>query len=142
MKWLLNRLYRKEKGFTLIELLIVIIILAVLSAIAIPSYLSMRDRAREAGTEAEMANIATALELYNADQGNYPASASWNKDLQDGGYMTVVPLNDKWGVKYVYALTDTTYTLTSYGKDKKTGGNDDIIWSNGQQTEKGTGAYN
>ncbi|MHB1253522.1 MAG: prepilin-type N-terminal cleavage/methylation domain-containing protein, partial [Candidatus Humimicrobiaceae bacterium] len=46
MKWLYERLYRKEKGFTLIELLIVIIILAVLAGIAIPSYLTITNRAK------------------------------------------------------------------------------------------------
>lgn len=143
MKWLVKRLYSKEKGFTLIELLIVIIILAVLAAIAIPSYLSMRDRARESGTETEMANIATALEIYNADKGSYPATsfAAMKTALETApAYMVSVPSNDKWGTAYVYTLSSGTYTLTSYGKDKASGGSDDIIWTNGQQT--GMGAYN
>ncbi|MCE5330432.1 type II secretion system GspH family protein [bacterium] len=140
MKWLLNKLYRKEGSFTLIELLVVMVIFAVLAAVAIPSYLSMRNRVREAGTEAEMANITTALELYNADQGNYPATVTWNTDLQKDGYMTAVPLTDKWNNAYVYAAgTDqATYTLTSNGKNKATT-KDDIVWTNGQQTS--TGAY-
>lgn len=130
----------------MVELLIVIIILAVLAGIAVPSYLSMTSKAKEAGTEAEMANIATALELYNADKGSYPATATtWNTNLQTGGYMVAVPTKDKWGEDYVYAAAgagNATYTLTSCGKDGvvgATGGTDDLVWTNGQQT--GMGAY-
>ncbi len=141
MKWLYDRFYRKEKGFTLIELLIVVIILAVLSGIAIPSYMSMTSRAKEAGTEAEMANIATALELYSADKGGYPASglAAMTAVLQAVPvYMTAVPQKDKWVHAYIYLKTATGYTLTSYGKNGISG-TDDIVWTNGQQT--GMGAY-
>ena len=46
MKWFYRHLNKKEKGFTLVELMVVIIILAVLTGIAIPSYLALRNRAR------------------------------------------------------------------------------------------------
>ena len=139
----MNRLYRRireKRGFTLIELLIVIIILAVLAAIAVPTYLTMRDRAREAGTEAEMANIATALELYRADNESYPKADGWREALKDGDYMNNVPNNDMWGRIYKYEIIDNGgYVLTSQGINE---GNDtdDIIFSNGQQT--GFGKYN
>ena len=124
-----------KKGFTLIELLIVIIILAVLAGIAIPSYLTITARAKESGTESEMANIATALELYNADNGSYPAALS----SLSPNYMSTVPTNDKWGNAYVYAQTGggTGYTLTSKGKDGTASTADDIVWTNGQQTSFG-----
>jgi len=145
MKWLYERLYKSERGFTLIELLIVIIILAVLAGIAIPSYLTITARAKESGTETEMANIATALELYKADNNSYPSVSTISdlkKALEDGNYMTNVPTQDKWGNNYSYSSTDgTTYTLTSQGKNGKddNGAVDDIVWTNGQQT--GMGAY-
>ncbi len=138
MNKLLGRV-RQNKGFTLIELLIVIIILAVLAAIAVPTYLTMRDRAREAGTETEMANIATALELYHADTESYPATASWSTDLENGGYMDNVPTTDMWGRAYTYDGSDDTYTLTSDGVDEGEA-TYDIIFSNGQQT--GFGKFN
>ena len=139
MNWLLKRV-KQKKGFTLVELLIVIIILAVLAAIAVPTYLTMRDRAREAGTEVEMANIATALELYNADNEEYPAVSGWSATLQGGSYMDNVPTSDMWGSDYVFALTTDGYTLTSNGVDKTATTADDIVFSNGQQT--GFGKYN
>ena len=48
MKKLYRRLYSREEGFTLVELMIVIIILAILTAIAVPSYMVLRNRARVA----------------------------------------------------------------------------------------------
>ncbi len=139
MKRLCRNIYRKEKGFTLIELMIVIIILAVLTGIAIPSYMALRNRAREAATESEMKNIATALELYQSDIESYPAAANWDTDI--AAYMTPVPTADSWGVNYVYAQTGsgTGYTLTSFGVDGVVGGTDNIVITNGAFTS--TGAY-
>ena len=137
MKWLCERLYRKEKGFTLIELLIVIIILAVLAGIAIPSYLSITNRAKVSATQAEMSSIAVALEMYIADKGAYPADglAAMTTALQSTPvYMAIVPQKDKWSNAYVYAVTTAGYTLTSGGKDT-TATTDDIIFTNGQMTQ-------
>ena len=51
----LRKRLRSQKGFTLIELLVVMIILAILTAIAIPSYLSFRDRANKSAAGADLA---------------------------------------------------------------------------------------
>jgi general secretion pathway protein G len=118
MKWLCDRIYKKEKGFTLIELLIVIIILAVLAGIAIPSYISITNRARVSATEAELANIATALEMYKADNDKYPTAANFAAMVTVMGttYMTSIPTKDKWGASYTYvSAAGATYTMTSPG---------------------------
>lgn len=63
----------KRKGFTLIELLVVIGIIAMLVAIAIPNFLSARQRAGDARKKSEMEQLKTALRLYYNDFGTYPA---------------------------------------------------------------------
>jgi type IV pilus assembly protein PilA len=63
---------RNRKGFTLIELMIVVAIIIVLAAIAIPNYLKMVVRARKSAVMSDMKAIGTALEAYNTDWGGYP----------------------------------------------------------------------
>ena len=63
---------RKTKGFTLIELLIVVAIIAILAAIAIPNFLAAQIRAKAARAKSEIRTLATALESYYIDNNLYP----------------------------------------------------------------------
>jgi len=62
---------RDEKGFTLIELLIVVAIIAILAAIAIPQFSGYRERGVRASMVADARNVATVLEAYFTDFGSY-----------------------------------------------------------------------
>jgi prepilin-type N-terminal cleavage/methylation domain-containing protein len=62
----------KQKGFTLIELLIVVAIIGILAAIAIPNFLQAQVRSKVATQQANMSTTATALEMYFVDQNTYP----------------------------------------------------------------------
>jgi type IV pilus assembly protein PilA len=66
-----KRLAQEESGFTLIELLIVLVIIGILLAIAVPSYLGFRDRANQTAAEANVRSAIPAAEAYYADHGDY-----------------------------------------------------------------------
>jgi type IV pilus assembly protein PilA len=66
----------KEEGFTLIELLVVMIIIGILAAIAIPVFLSQRQKGYDASVKSDLRTIANELESYNTDQQAYPTGTA------------------------------------------------------------------
>ena len=65
-------LMRKRIAFTLIELLIVVAIIGILAAIAVPNFMNAQMRAKVAKVTAELRNLGVAMETYYLDEGNYP----------------------------------------------------------------------
>jgi len=66
-----KRLRNEEKGFTLIELLVVVVILGILTAIAVPSYLSLRGRSESAANKSNVRSIIPTIEQFYADNSTY-----------------------------------------------------------------------
>ena len=96
---------RRDLGFTLIELLIVVAIIAILAAIAIPNFLAAQVRAKVARVQAEMRTLATGLESYRIDNAEYPIGytagpqTSWDPLTAlttPVAYITTVPKDPFW----------------------------------------------
>ena len=68
---------RNQKGFTLIELLIVVAIIGIIAAIAIPNLLNAIDRGKQKRTMADIRSLGTAVESYAVDKNFYPKVNSY-----------------------------------------------------------------
>jgi type IV pilus assembly protein PilA len=80
-----KRLKQEESGFTLIELLIVLVIIGILLAIAVPSYLGFKDRASKTAAQANVRSSIPAVEAYYADNGTYVGMTVAALKLIDAG---------------------------------------------------------
>ncbi len=110
---------RNQKGFTLIELLIVVAIIGIIAAIAIPNLLNAIDRGKQKRTMADLRSLGTAVETYSIDNNIYPTAASVSvlAPLVEPIYIRKAPQNDGWNRNFVVSAATTGYTLGSGGKD-------------------------
>ncbi len=136
--------FKNNKGFTLIELMVVIVILIILAATAVPRLVGRTDQARLAAAGADIeANISIALDLYELDNGTYPTTEQGLEALIAKPSSAPVPANwngpylkkrklpiDPWGRPYVYTKPGVhnveDYDLYSLGSDGVEGGGDDV----------------
>ncbi|MEW6237296.1 MAG: prepilin-type N-terminal cleavage/methylation domain-containing protein [Candidatus Omnitrophota bacterium] len=90
-----------RKGFTLIELLIVVAIIGILAAIAVPNFLNARTRALVARCYSDMRAISMAFDMYNLDNNAFPffGGTKWNSNIifphltTPVAYMSAIPLD-------------------------------------------------
>jgi len=128
-------------GFTLIELMLVVIIISALAAMVLPRLAGRSEQARIAAANADVrANIATALKLYELDNGRFPTTsdglaALLNKSSSatnwNGPYLEKDPI-DPWGRPYEYKSPGQNrpqdYDLYSLGADGQEGSDDVTNW--------------
>lgn len=132
---------RTNKGFTLIELLIVVAIIGIIVAIAIPNLLNAIQRAKQKRTMGDLRSCGTAVEAYSVDFNRYPAAAGFalpgslvlpatttfglpgvaatvNIQLAPT-YIRTLPLTDGWNSFFLYEVANNSqdYAIQSNGKN-------------------------
>lgn len=120
---------KQVRGFTLIELLIVIVILGLLMSLVAPQMFSKVSSNKSKVAAVQMEMIATALNTYRLDVGNYPATLNElrqsNNPKWDGPYLPKEIPVDPWDNSYIYTIPGQNgepFTLQSYGRDGVAGG--------------------
>ena len=93
-------LAKNRKGFTLIELLIVVVIIGILAAIAIPKFAATKDKAKLASVKTDLRNMMTAQEAYFSDYATY------------GSTLSSTIFQPSTGNTYVTAGTASSYSST------------------------------
>lgn len=115
--------HASQDGFTLIELLLVILIIGILAAIAIPSFLNQRSKSYDAAAKSNIRTAETGMEVYSVDHnGAYPASVNTQSGSSDPLVADEPALsNPPW---VTGGSTATGYTLTARAVGPQASGGD------------------
>jgi len=110
----MSKLKRRQKGFTLVEVLLIVVILGIIAAIAIPRLMASRAEAQEKTCRTNVADINTALEKYYFDTGAYPADqTAFSALLADTNYFPdgapVCPSGGEYRIKGTKRARCTTH---------------------------------
>ncbi|KAB7623046.1 type II secretion system major pseudopilin GspG [Alkalilimnicola sp. S0819] len=128
---------RRQRGFTLIEIMVVIVILGILAAFAVPNIMDNPEKARITQAKHDIRTLESALEMYKLDNFNFPTTEQGLRALVErptsgpeprnykaGGYVKSLP-KDPWGSEYEYLSPQDSggrVQIISLGADARPGG--------------------
>jgi prepilin-type N-terminal cleavage/methylation domain-containing protein len=99
----MRNLLNKTKGFTLVELMVVIVIVGILAAVAIPKFLDASQKAKASEFPTQLTAIYTGQLAFNAEKGSYVTQFSYLRDSAG----VDVPSSSRW---FIYSMTNCTAT--------------------------------
>ena len=139
MKW------NRRRNFTLIEIMIVVVIIGMIAALAVPKLMGNLEKAKVETTKSNLSALKTAVRNFKMDVGDYPQNLNEllttnGSEKWDGPYLDMKSLpKDGWDMDFNYMTTDDNFgfDIISYGADKTSGGtgvNKDLsCWGDDQQ---------
>jgi general secretion pathway protein G len=119
-------------GFTLVEILLVVAILGILAGVAVVGLKGRTQKANIAATRTSISAVQTAIDVYETDNGVYPASlqallTKGSENNWNGPYIRDARMpKDAWGLEFQYAVKEGGYEIKSAGPDAQMGTADDL----------------
>ena len=109
------KLNKGNKGFTLIELMIVVAIIGILAAVAIPKFADLVTKSKEASVKGSLGSLRSALSIYYGDtEGSYPTSQMWTALTTGNKYMPAAGGVASLGRYAIPAQSDSTPANTGH----------------------------